>query len=125
MTIYRVFSQAAEPRNLPDEWTRAAKRFFGVDLDLTARTVTARLREDSDLRDALEAEQRTGFTGLYDLAERRCPTVFEVERRSDDDKIALQLAAILATVGLGPILAEGELFGVRTARLKLSETRSP
>ena len=52
---------------------------------------------------------------------RRCQTVWLVARTDDADPLALRLAAILASVVLGPILdARGpELFGVKTARAKL------
>jgi hypothetical protein len=78
----------------------------------------ARRAEDLDLADAGEA--RAGGGGLAGLA-RRCPTVWLVERASDDDRLALRLAMVLASVHLGPILdARGpELFGVKTARAKL------
>jgi hypothetical protein len=124
----RVFSQFREPRLDGAAFGRAATQFFGVTLAVTGdeialgdakRRVSSRLREENDLRDALEAERRTGFTGLYDLAERRCPTLWVVEREGPDDRVALRIAAILATVGLGPILDGAELFGVRTARRKL------
>jgi hypothetical protein len=53
--------------------------------------------------------------------------VWLVVRESPDDRVALTLAAILASALLGPVLApEGdELFGVRTARLKLEGRARP
>lgn len=78
----------------------------------------ARRAEDLDLADAAEA--RAGGGGLAGLA-RRCPAAWLVERAGEDDRLALRLAMILASVHLGPILdARGpELFGVKTARAKL------
>ena len=49
-----------------------------------------------------------------------------VECEGAQDRAALFIAAIFASVFLGPILsADGELFGVRTARLKLEVKPSP
>jgi hypothetical protein len=78
----------------------------------------ARRAEDLDLAEAAEA--RAGGGGLAGLA-RRCPAVWLVERAGDDDRLALRLAMVLASVHLGPILdVRGpELFGVKTARAKL------
>jgi hypothetical protein len=47
--------------------------------------------------------------------------VWLVETASEPDRAALLLAAILASVVLGPILSPDgrDLFGVRTARAKL------
>jgi hypothetical protein len=141
LDAWRVFSQQAEPVVAAAEWKRAAERFFdtklvvapeSIEIEGAARRVTGRMRTPADLTDALAAETRTGFTGLYDLAERRCQVVWVVERegllvapkaRGLDDT-ALLIAAILASVCLGPILGQGELFGVRTARAKL-EPKSP
>jgi hypothetical protein len=74
--------------------------------------------EDYALADATDA--RAGYTGLALLA-RRCGTVWLVAREEPRDLLALRLAAILASVLLGPILdtRAGELFGVKTARAKL------
>jgi len=128
---WRVFSQDSEPRMQGQAWQRAAERFFGTKLEVSAatlsvdgvpRNIVGRLREEGDLRDALVAEGLQGFTRLYDLAERRCPTVWLIEREGPADRAALLIAAILASVCLGPILGDDSglrLFGVRTAREKL------
>lgn len=137
---WRVFSQQAEPHSAGAEWTRAAERFFHTKLEIVVgegltpserwkgltftidgseRHVVGRMRTSADLTDARAAEARTGFTGLYDLAERRCHVVWVVEREGPVDRVALLLAAILASVCLGPVLGDDELFGVRTARAKL------
>jgi hypothetical protein len=88
----------------------------------------ARPRESEDLALAQAAEARMSHTGLLLLA-GRCPQVWLVAREpvvsppgdSPSDHEALRLAAILASVLLGPILdaRAGELFGVKTARAKL------
>ena len=77
--------------------------------------------------DAAEEAERAQQTHGMALLARRCPTVWLVVRETEDDRVALTLAAILASSMLGPILSpEGdELFGVRTARLKLEGRASP
>jgi len=131
----RVFSQRPDARVELDAWRRNAERFFGTTLGLAepaamdearlvlegaTRLVRGRTREEADLRDALAAEQRAGFTGMYDLA-RRCGWVWTIEREGPRDRAALLAAAVMASVLLGPILVDDELFGVRTARSKLEQ----
>ena len=84
------------------------------------RLASAARATASDLALAEEAEQRAGGGGLVLLA-RRCHTVWSVHREAEDDRLALRLAMILASILLGPVLdARGpELFGVKTARAKL------
>jgi hypothetical protein len=138
---YVVFSLSPEARVDVPAWDAHALRFFATRLQLagdadaaeiaiaiTAPRTTApderriawRARRHEDLVAAEEAEVRAGGGGLASLA-RRCPTVWLVERAGDDDALALRLAAILASVHLGPVLdVRGpELFGVKTARAKL------
>ena len=124
---WRVFTQGKAPRLAFHEWSHNARQFFDTSLELAEvegdaarvaisgakRVVFGRLREEQDLRDALAAD-RGG--GLYDLAERRCGVVWLVEREGAQDRSALVLAAAIASVGLGPILGDDRLFGVRTAR---------
>jgi hypothetical protein len=139
-----VFAQRADLSIDIDAWNAHATRFFATRLGfaevpptggpMTARFVVApdgdtpgirrvfmRPRDSEDLALAEAADARVGFTGLALLA-RRCPDVWLVERISTADTIALQLAAILASLFLGPILdtIAGELFGVKTARQKLA-----
>jgi hypothetical protein len=61
------------------------------------------------------------------LLAQRCRTVWLVTRETDDDRVSLGIAAIFASVLLGPILAPtgDELFGVRTARAKLEGQPRP
>ena len=66
------------------------------------RAITIRQRTAEDLELAEEAERRAGG-GLVTLA-RRCQTVLVVGRESPVDRLALRLAAILASVLLGPIV---------------------
>jgi hypothetical protein len=86
------------------------------------RAAFARPRDDADLALAVDADERAGpgGTGLA-LVARRCQTVWLVSLETDPDPLALRLAAILASVLLGPILDARvpELFGVKTARAKL------
>lgn len=76
--------------------------------------------DDLAAAEAAEAAQKTH--GMALLA-RRCPTLWLVGIEEPlPDRVALTVAAILASVLLGPILAPtgDELFGVRTARSKLA-----
>jgi hypothetical protein len=136
-----VFSQTASARVDLAGWDAHAQRFFRTELisappdsaDHAAirvmprgetagvRRVRARPREPEDLELA-EAADAAG-TGLALLA-RRCPTVWLVEREQDDDLLALRLAAILASVGLGPILDARvpELLGVKSARARFERS---
>jgi hypothetical protein len=133
-----VFSQSKEATRDVSAWDAHAARFFATRLQAgegdeilvthagtaESRIISGRPREARELALADEAEARTGG-GLGHLA-RRCPTVWLVERRGDDDAVALRLAAILASVLLGPILDARvpELLGVKTARGRL-EARAP
>jgi hypothetical protein len=133
-SCFLVFSQSKETiRDVP-AWDAHAARFFGTRLtagegeailvgDRPVRVV-ARPREPADLALADEAEARAG--GGLGLLAHRCPTVWLVERRADDEGTALRLAAILASVLLGPILDARvpELLGVKTARQRLERARS-
>ena len=135
---WRVFSQSSVPRLVLAAWRQNAERYFETTFEVeeatatsarlvasgAKRVVVARAREEVDLRDAL-ADEPARSNGLYDLAERRCPVIYVVERGTDEDRTALVLAAAIATVSLGPILGEGELFGVRTAREKLEALGTP
>jgi len=144
---YTVFAQQTHAGIDAAAWGRQAKQFFSADLQLTRpkrygaivpatdaahvvlavkgrpggmRSVFLRPRTDADLADAEEAERAAGGGGMSLLA-KRCRMVVRVGLASKDDEVALRIAAILASVVLGPILAPDapELFGVRTARAKL------
>ncbi len=129
---WRVFAQGNVPRLAFHEWQHNARQFFETAIELgeaegsaarlaiagTERVVFGRERLEQDLRDAIAAD--TGG-GLYDLAERRCGVVWLVERRGPEDRDALALAAAIASVCLGPILGDGKLFGVRSAREELAK----
>jgi hypothetical protein len=80
--------------------------------------------EDHEIADAAERIQNT--TGMSLLA-RRCEMVWLVVCEADHDRVALTIAAIFASTLLGPILspAADELFGVRTARMKLEGRSRP
>jgi len=144
---YTVFAQRSDARFEAAEWDLRARRFFEARIGLatpksydgtppthddggvviargdaagTIRRVVARPREPRDLEDAEAADARAGSPGLGLLA-RRCAYVFRVECVNDDDRDALLLAAVLASVMLGPILAPAgdRIFGVKTARALL------
>jgi hypothetical protein len=148
---FLVFAQRADARIDIGGWSAQAERFFSTRLGLAedkrysagqaapsadeARFVIApqgespgirsahgRPRDTEDLALATSADERAGIggTGLA-LVARRCQTVWLVSRELDADPLALRLAAIFASVLLGPILdvRVPELFGVKTARAKL------
>jgi hypothetical protein len=129
-----VFSQSESARVDVASWDAHARRFFRTQLSLAStdetairvtpegepegvRSVHGRAREPEDLAMAEKAD--AAGTGLALLA-RRCPTVWLVTREIDDDPLALRLAAILASVALGPILDARvpELLGVKSARAR-------
>jgi hypothetical protein len=137
-----VFSQAAGADIDVDAWNAQAVRFFDCRIGLAEsspspsvalvvapngeapgiRRLRARPRDAEDLRTAEAADP--GASGLALLA-KRCHLVWMVERDDDDDRLALRLAIILASLFLGPVLdTRGpHLFGVKTGRAKL-EIRS-
>jgi hypothetical protein len=148
---YVVFAQRADARIDIDAWSVHAERFFSTRLGLAEdkryaagvaaprsddarfviapagetpgiRAAGARPCDDDDLALALHADERAGpgGTGLA-LVARRCQTVWLIPRTLDPDPLALRLAAIFASILLGPILDARvpELFGVKTAREKL------
>ena len=138
-----VFSQAPAAAVDIDGWDAHAARFFRTRLSLapvavpaadspgsavriapegepaSVRRIRARPRQPGDLAAAEAAD--TARSGLALLA-RRCGTVWLVEREAEDAPLAgsagLRLAAILASVVLGPILDTRvpELLGVKSAR---------
>lgn len=146
---YLVFGQSTDGRTDIDAWNAHATRFFGTRIGLTSderhavavsfpsvapitfvvapngeppgmRSASVRPREAADLALAEAADARAGGTGLA-LVARRCGVVWLVVCEERHDRLALRLAAILASVLLGPIFdaTSGELFGVKTARAKL------
>jgi hypothetical protein len=148
-----VFAQRADARIDVDAWTSHATRFFATRIGLTEdrryppgapvprvdalrfvvapdgeppgiRAAFGRPRDPEDLALAEAVDARAGGTGLA-LVARRCETVWLVVPESRHDALALRLAAIFASVLLGPILDPRvpELFGVKTARAKLDALR--
>ncbi len=136
-----VFAQQTAPALEVAAIVAQAARFFGTTLAIEghdaaalgdgvvaarvhangdARTCVGRARTDADLAAAQAAEARAGYTGMSLLA-ARCPTVWLVQLTAAHDDAALLVAAVLASVLLGPILSPDgtELFGVKTARAKL------
>lgn len=108
-----------------------AARMVVAGEDATARgtrLVYGRPARPEDVEAAENAERATGASasGLSLLA-RRCRMVWLVVPSAGDDRAAVTISAILASVLLGPILAPGSerIFGVRTARLDLERTAHP
>ena len=138
----RVFAQPAETRVDVDAWSAQASRFFSTRIGRAGekdsfviapdghppgiRFASARPCTSEDLAAAEAAEARAGGGGLALLA-RRCRTVWIVQRETPSDALALRLAAVLASLMLGPIFdpSTGELFGVKTARAKLEALAQP
>jgi hypothetical protein len=86
----------------------------------------ARPASEDDLRLAESIETRHGYTGLSMLA-KRCKTLWLIApafSSGEDERAALLLSAIVASVVLGPIIppSHDELYGVKTARIKLEST---
>jgi hypothetical protein len=142
-SCFVVFAQPDSVRVDIGGWDRHAARFFKTRLGLTEEAQTAegplgfvvspegeapgirlafaRRREAEDLVLA-EAADAAG-SGLALLA-RRCPMVWLVARESAEDRLALRLATILASVLLGPILDARvpELLGVKSARARIERS---
>jgi hypothetical protein len=139
---YLVFAQTTEAHANVEGWDAHAHRFFRTRIGLESgeapalrlvitpageppavRWIFARPREAEDLVLAEAADPRG--SGMALLA-RRCPTVWLVAREGDssDDRAALRLAAVLASVFLGPILdvRVPELLGVKSARARLDRS---
>lgn len=153
-SCYAVFSQRPDACLEVESVRRHAARFFAAKVGLTvdkrygdappqvdaARVVLAtddgtasgtrlcyaRPSDASDQAAAEAAERAQATSGLALLA-ARCPTLWLVVPEAEDDRTALTLAAIFASTMLGPILQPGgqEIFGVRTARLKLEGRSRP
>lgn len=151
---YSVFSQRPDVVLDIEAIKRQAERFFATKVGLTvdkrydgdvpladvARIVVSggdgtaagtrlcygRAADSADVAAAEEAERAQGTSGMALLA-NRCPTMWIIVPESEEDRAALLLAAIFASTMLGPILAPGgqEVFGVRTARMKLEGKASP
>lgn len=138
--IHLVFAQALAPRVDSDSLGRNAQRYFKASIQAlpaaeNAPTASTRIelegprgvkgtfslrerpRTADDLERAQIAEQRSRAAGMAALAER-CASVWLVEPEAGADQIAtLMLCAIIASVGLGPVLPpdDSSLFGVRGA----------
>jgi hypothetical protein len=104
----------------------AARLVLSANEAAGTRLVYGRRADGSDLAAAEEAERQMDTSGMSLLAQR-CPTVWLVTFESEDDRVALTIAAIFASVMLGPIISPkgDEIFGVRTARMKLEGRASP
>jgi hypothetical protein len=150
---FTVFAQRTDARMELAQWQRHAEQFFDTRLGLSddkrypdgfpsvdaaivivatktgqdgARLCFGRARTRDDLAAAEDADARGGSAGLGLLA-KRCGVVWLVTAFDQEDKVALRIAAIIASVVLGPILSpdQQDLFGLRTARRKLEEAEGP
>ncbi len=150
---FMVFSQTPHAMIDADVWERKTATFFAMRFGLVVpktygdelptsdaalvvianregqgdlRMIYGRPAEPRDLVRAQEAERQGAVGGgLVELG-KRCPGVWLVEANGTDDSSALAIAAIIAMVHLGPIVppSGAELYGVRTARMKLSAASS-
>lgn len=154
-SAYLVFSQRPDACLDMTSIKQHAQRFFATKVGLTvdkkygddppgsdaARIVVAtddglasgtrlcfgRAADMTDLAIVEDAERAQGSTGMALLAQR-CPTIWLIETEGgEEDRVALTLAAILASVLLGPIVPPkaDRVFGVRTARLELEKKTTP
>jgi hypothetical protein len=137
---YLVFTPAVRPQLDVAAWHGQAQRYFSTRLELLGqagdggariqvtppgdpageRVLSLRPRTEEDMTLAEAAEVRAGGGGMV-LVARRCHSVWFIARKEENDRLALRLAMVIASVALGPILdARGpDLFGVKTARAKL------
>ena len=144
---YLVFSQANGVTLDMLAWQRQATRFFQSRVGLALpkksgrsvadsdayllmveapntpvarRLLWLRPRTSDDLDLAQRIESAKGSRGMSDLA-TRCSGVCLIESEGPDDRAALVLAGLAASILLGPIVppTHDEIYGVRTAREKL------
>jgi hypothetical protein len=137
---YLVFTSAPRPLLDVAAWDAQAQRFFSTRLALLGqagdgeariqvtppagpageRALSLRPRTEEDMALAEAAEVRAHGGGMV-LVARRCHSVWLIAREGEDDRLALRVAMVIASVALGPILdARGpDLFGVKTARARL------
>jgi hypothetical protein len=142
---FLVFSQSAGAVDI-DTWSAHASRFFSTRIGFASaapddlsfviapeggatagvRAAHVRPAEPPDLALAQTAEHKAaadgGRGGGLALLAERCGSVWLVERREAADVLSLTLAAILASILLGPIVdpTVPEIFGVKTAREKIA-----
>lgn len=153
-TVYTVFAQRSDACLDLVALRHHASRFFGAKIGLTVdkrygghapdmdaarivlstddastsgtRLIYGRRAEAADVDAAGAAERAQNTTGMALLAQR-CGAVWLVVREGEDDRVALLVSAIFASVMLGPILtpAGDRLLGVRSARLELERRARP
>lgn len=144
--MYRVFSQSGPGLPSPAELVARATRLFSIELEVLsaapAQAVTtpsalsvricprpsaahetlrveARPARSEDWDAAQRAELCSAAAGMAALA-RRCSSVWQVHAEFDTPGL-LGLCALLANLGLGPVLPpdESTLYGVRGALERL------
>jgi hypothetical protein len=133
---YVVFSQSTGLRFPLVALLNNARRFFDISVDvLEEHEHSARVAVDlrgqravfalgiepvseAWLERARRAEEAGRAAGMAGLA-ARCPMIWRIEPEGEaPDAITLELAGLLASVALGPVLPpdDSTLFGVRGAR---------
>ncbi len=148
MARFVVFSQREEVAFPESELVHRAEKFFATKVGLrepakrdeaagelhgtfvvlekgrSSRLVDLVIRSRSESDGALVAANAAANSNGLKLLSDRCPAVYEVH--GEDPRATLLIAAILASVALGPAvsLEDGEVFGVKTAREKLENLAS-
>jgi hypothetical protein len=112
----RFFQATIDPAESPAP-VGSTRLVFSSDRARATFTIAGRAARPADVAAARREEAKVGAAGLGDLA-ARCRTVFEVTPESGTEEwLALDFAALVASVALGPILTpEGALLGVKSAR---------
>ena len=136
LTVDKRYEDEGQPRQRRTDPDIARVVFASDDgLRSGTRLCYGRTTVADDVARAEDAERLSGAraSGLGLLA-KRCATIWLIVPESEDDRTALSIAAVFASSMLGPILTPGstsdasgsaEIFGVRTARMKLEAQTSP
>lgn len=147
---FRVFSQEPSLLGALPKLLAHARRFFAAEIDVLSGSppgsahgevrlrfeahryagagtfvVTSRPTSDDD-RFAAEAAEARGNAGGMSLLAGRCAAVWDVTSQDASGSAELQLAALLASVALGPVLPEdgSTLYGVRGAMERAEKASS-
>jgi hypothetical protein len=112
LTVAKRYETVFPPRDGAQFVIASPGRASGVRLALSRPTTSA------DVARAEAAERSSKMGGMGALA-ARCKHVWIIGTEHDNDAHALLLAAIMASVMLGPIVSGEAIFGVRGARSRL------